>query len=155
MTVTSVRCGAVALALLLAGCAGIPLERPRVNIANVTVKEVKLLEQLYDLELRILNPNDSDLIINGLAFDILINDKNFASGTSGRSLTIPRFSTGLMTVEAVSPLASILRQLSAAQKTGLARVTYRLRGAVYVGSPSLRLGFDEQGELELPIPKNP
>jgi len=149
------RLGAVALALLLTACVGIPLERPRVNIANVTLKEVKLLEQLYDLELRILNPNDSDLVINGLAFDILINDKNFATGTSGQSLTIPRFGTGLLTVEAVSPLASILRQFSGAQKAGLSRITYRLRGAVYVGSPSVRLGFDEQGELELPFPKTP
>jgi LEA14-like dessication related protein len=137
----------------LAGCLGLPAERPRINIANVAVKEVKLLEQIYDMELRIQNPNDTELEITGLAFDLLINDQTFATGMSGQSLTIPRFSSGLLTVETVSPLSGILRQIIAVQKSGLSKVSYRLKGAVYLGPGGLRLGFDEQGEFELPVPE--
>lgn len=145
----------LALPALLAGCLGIPTERPRVSIANVTLKEVKLLEQTYDMELRIQNPNDSELVINGLAFDLFVNNKTFASGLSNKSLTIPPFSTGLVTVEAISPLSGILRQILAAQESGLAKISYRLKGAVYIGTASLKLGFDEQGEFGLPAPKTP
>jgi LEA14-like dessication related protein len=145
----------LALLALLAGCFGIPTERPRVNIANVTLKEVKLLEQIYDMELRIQNPNDTELIINGLAFELLVNDKTFATGMTSKSLTVPPFSSSLVTVETISPLSSIIRQIVGVQKSGLAKISYRLKGAVYIGSASLKLGFDEQGEIELPVPKAP
>ena len=147
--------GLLATLVLLAGCFGIPTERPRVNIANVTLKEVKLLEQIYDMELRIQNPNDSELVINGLAFDLLVNDKTFATGMTNKSLTIPPFASSLITVETISPLSSIIRQIIGVQKSGLAKISYRLKGAVYVGSASMKLGFDEQGEIELPGPKTP
>ena len=147
--------GLLVVLALLAGCAGFPTERPRVNIANVTLKEVKLLEQIYDMELRIQNPNDSELVISGVTFDLLVNDKTFATGMTNRSLTIPPFSSGLVTVETISPLSSIIRQIISVQKSGLAKLSYRLKGAVYVGSLSLKLGFDEQGEIELPVPKAP
>ncbi len=145
----------LALLALLAGCFGIPTERPRINVANVKLKEVKLLEQIYDMELRIQNPNDSELVINGLAFDLIVNDKTFATGMTNQSLTIPPFSSGLVTVETISPLSSIIRQIVGAQQSGLAKISYRLKGAVYVGSASVKLGFDEQGEIELPVPKTP
>ncbi len=144
-----------ALLAFLAGCFGIPTERPRVNIANVTLKEVKLLEQIYDIELRIQNPNDTELVINGLAFDLIVNDKNFATGMTNKSLTIAPFSSALVPVETISPLSSIIRQIIGAQKSGLTKLSYRLKGAVYVGSASLKLGFDEQGELDLPTAKTP
>jgi hypothetical protein len=32
----------------LAACASLTLEPPRINIANVTMKEMKLFEQVYD-----------------------------------------------------------------------------------------------------------
>jgi LEA14-like dessication related protein len=145
----------LALLALLAGCLGIPLERPRINVANVKLKEVKLLEQIYDMELRIQNPNDSELVINGLAFDLIVNDKTFATGMTNQSLTIPPFSSGLVTVETISPLSSIIRQIIGVQKSGLAKISYRLKGAVYIGTASVKLGFDEQGEIDLPVPKTP
>ena len=38
-----------------AGCSGLfqTLERPRVNIANIAAQDVKLFEQVFDLELRV------------------------------------------------------------------------------------------------------
>jgi len=37
------------------------MERPRINIANVIPRDIKLFEQVFDLELRIQNPNDTPL----------------------------------------------------------------------------------------------
>lgn len=146
--------GLLLLPLLLAGCAAL-LERPRVSIANVTLKEVKLFEQLYTLELRIQNPNDTALTITGLTFNLEVNDKAFATGLTSAGVTIERLGTGLLAVEAVSPLTSLLRQIQAAQQGGLSRLRYRLRGALYVTELGVKLPFDEQGEIELPTVKTP
>lgn len=127
------------------------LERPRINIANVTPREVKLFEQVFDLELRIQNPNDSALAVNGLAFELEINDRRFATGVSSQSVTIDRFSSEVIRVEALTTLWGFLQQIAEMQRTGIPRVTYRLKGALYTGSPSIKLPFDDSGEIKIPV----
>ncbi len=141
------------LGFCLVGCAGLygSLERPHINIANVTPREIKLFEQVFDLELRIQNPNDSALAINGLAFELDINDKRFATGVSNQSLTIDRLSSDTIQVEAVTTLWGFLRQIAELQQTGMPRVTYHLKGGLYVGSPSVKLPFDDRGEIKIPV----
>ena len=149
---------ACALCLLIgfsgfAGCSGLfqTLERPRVNIANITAQEVKLFEQVFDLELRVQNPNDLSLEINGLAFDLEVNGKRFATGVSDQNVTVNRFSSAVIHVEAITTLWGFLRQIAEYQQTRTPRVTYRLKGSIYSGSPSVKLPFDDSGEFSVPI----
>jgi LEA14-like dessication related protein len=137
----------------LAGCSGLfrALERPRINIANIRAREVKVFEQVFDLELRIQNPNDSPLEINGLAFEMEINDKRFATGVSNQNLTVDRLSSAVIHVEAITTLWGVLHQIAEYQQTQMPRVTYRINGSIYSGSPSIRLPFDDRGEFKVPI----
>ena len=137
----------------LTSCSGLfqTMERPRINIANVTPKEIKLFEQVFDLELRIQNPNESGLSINGLAFELEINDKRFATGVSNENVTVDRFSSLVIHVQAVTSFWGILRQIAHFQQTGPPLVTYRIKGTIYSGSPSLKLRFDDSGEFKIPI----
>ena len=141
------------LGFCLVGCAGLygSMERPHINIANVMPREIKLFEQVFDLELRIQNPNDSALAINGLAFELDINDKRFATGVSNQTVTIDRLSSDTVRVEAITTLWGILLQIAEMQRTGRPRVTYHLKGGLYVGSPSIKLPFDDRGEITLPV----
>jgi len=77
----------VALGFLLANCAAFQqnMERPRINIANIMPREIKLFEQVFDLELRIQNPNNTPLEVNGLAFDLEINGKRSLRGFQTRA----------------------------------------------------------------------
>jgi LEA14-like dessication related protein len=127
------------------------MESPRVNIANVTLKEAKLFEQVFDLELRVQNPNESALSINGLAFELEINDRQFATGVSNENATVDGFSSRVFHVQAVTSSWGILQQIAQLQRTGTPLVKYRIKGAVYSGSPSVKLGFDDSGEFEIPI----
>jgi len=137
----------------LAGCSGLfrTLEHPRINIANITAKEVKLFEQVFDLELRIQNPNDLSLEINGLAFELEVNGKRFATGVSNQKVTMNRFSSAVLHVEAITTLWVFLRQIAEYQQTRTPRVTYRIKGSIYSGSPSVKLPFDDSGEFNVPI----
>ena len=139
------------LAVLLAGCASLFWmgEKPRVDIVNITPKEMRLLEQTFLMELRIQNPTDTDLEVNGLSFDLEINGQPFARGVSNERVKIERLSTKVVQVEAYTGLTSILRQLSEARKGSYASgFTYRLKGSVHTGAPAFRIPFDEKGEFK-------
>jgi LEA14-like dessication related protein len=58
--------------VLMASCSTMPkdFETPRVNIADLTPKDMAIFEQRFDVKLRIQNPNNVELSINGLLFDI-------------------------------------------------------------------------------------
>ena len=146
----------VSLAMImlnLAGCAGMGqrMESPRINIVNVTPREVTFFEQVFNLDLRIQNPNDLPLAINGLAFDLELNDRRFATGVSNESLFVDRLSSGVIRVEALTTLWGFIQQVAEYQRTKAPRVAYRLKGNLFVGSPSVKLSFDDSGEIRIPI----
>jgi hypothetical protein len=60
---------------LLAGCAHLlgTADNPRVNIASLTPKDMKLFEQVFLMDLRVMNPGNKELVINGLAFNLEVN----------------------------------------------------------------------------------
>lgn len=136
----------------LAACATVPrdIDPPKFSIANIVPKDVAVFEQRFDVQLRIQNPNEQELGINGLRFDIEINDKEFGNGMSGQKITIPRFGSEVVNVEVITGLGSFLRQVQELNKSGAGKLRYGLKGTAYVESPSrFKLPFDEKGEVDL------
>jgi LEA14-like dessication related protein len=152
--IACVRVAMVMLGALLGACAALPpgWEQPRISISDVTVKDAKLFEQVYNLELRVQNPNDLDLAVNGLTFDLELNGKSFASGVSDHRLTVGRLSSGVVRVEAITTLVGFIRQIIGLAKANRVAVDYRIRGTLYVGAPSFKLPFDDSGSIDFPIP---
>jgi LEA14-like dessication related protein len=143
---------AIPAALLVAACSSMPkdFEAPRVHIADMAPKEMTLFEQRFDVKLRIQNANDADLSINGLRFEIELNEREFANGLSGRRVTVPRFGSELVDVEVFTTLASFLRQVQDLNTGAGQKVRYRLKGTAFVESPgTFKAPFDEQGEIDL------
>jgi LEA14-like dessication related protein len=138
--------------LCLTACATVPpdIEPPKISIANIALKDVAVFEQRFDVQLRIQNPNDQELGINGLRFDIELNDKEFGSGISGQQVKVPRFESDVVNVEVITGLGSFLRQFQELNKSGVGTLRYRLKGTAFVVSPSsFKLPFDEKGEVDL------
>ena len=139
-------------AVLIASCSTMPkdFEAPRVNISDLTPKEMAIFEQRFDVKLRIQNPNDVDLSVNGMRFDIELNDREFANGMTGERLMIPRFGSQTVNVEVFTTLASFLRQVQDLNAGGGQKVRYRLKGTAFVDSPgTFKAPFDEKGEIDL------
>ena len=143
----------IALVLLPLGCAAFrqSMERPRINIANIMPRDIKVFEQVFDLELRIQNPNNTPLEVHGLAFELELNGKRFATGVSNQSLVIDRLSSDVIHVEAITTLVGVLRQIAEYQETPTPRVGYRIMGSIYSGSSNVKLRFDDYGEIKIPI----
>jgi LEA14-like dessication related protein len=140
------------LVFLLSACAGLGglSQKPEVSLAGLDLVELGLFEQRFVMKLRIQNPNDVDLPINGLAFDVALNGQHFAKGLSPKPLIIPRMGEALLEVTATSNLGSVLRQIRELQKGGRDRIDYRMNGKLSldgVGS----IPFDRQGDLQMPL----
>lgn len=138
--------------LCVTACATLPpdIEPPKIGIVNIVPKDLAVFEQLFDVQLRIQNPNDQELGINGIRFDIELNDKEFGNGMSGQEVRVPRFGSEVVNVEVITSLGGFLRQYQELNKSGVGKLCYRLKGTAFVVSPSsFKLPFDEKGEVDL------
>ncbi len=148
-----VRSGAsvvVAAAVLLAGCAGLPsgTEAPAVTLSDIGVGGAStLFEQQFNLKLRIQNPNNEELKIDGLAFSLDVDDKPFASGVSSQAVTVPRFASGFMAVDAYSSLGGVVRQISGFLQGERRATRYRIKGTLSLAG-GLRVPFERSGEFD-------
>ncbi|MHB8092658.1 MAG: LEA/WHy family protein [Syntrophales bacterium] len=141
----------LAAALLVIGCAGLKLQAPSVTVADLQVVEASLLEQRFVFKLRVQNPNDRDIPVKGMSFEVTINDEPFAKGVSNKTATLPRLSETMMEVAAVSDLSAILRQIGALRRDGKSSVSYRIRGRLFTGL-LVDLNFENSGVLDFPVP---
>lgn len=139
---------AITFALLLAACSGLPLHAlpPRVSIADVEVKSLSLLEQKFDVGLRVANPNDFDLKIEGLDFELEVNGRPFATGLARVSTLVPAASSTVLRVDAIMESKNLIRQIrTLPPETLKAGVPYRIRGRVKTDKTSDWLPFDHAG----------
>lgn len=137
--------------LLLAGCTGLMTkpERPEVSVASITLVEPGLLEQRYRLQLRVQNPNDFDLPIDGIQMGLELNNQPFVTAVSAAPVTVPRFGSALVEIDAVSTLARLLHQFKGLAAGKTETVSYRLSGKVHLSRPSMALPFTQEGEINL------
>lgn len=132
------------------GCAGLGkrLEPPKINIINIQLKEVKDLESVFQIELRVFNTNDIPITIKGIDCELDINDKRFALGVSNDETIIPSFGTGKITILVFSSVIDIFRGVIGFQ--GKDKIKYKIKGKVRLDGGSLALStvpFVSEGEL--------
>ncbi|MCF8040366.1 MAG: LEA type 2 family protein [Desulfohalobiaceae bacterium] len=144
--------------LSLSGCAGLgkSLEPPKINLANITVQEIKTFETVFALQLRVFNENDVPLVIKALDCDLEVNGSRLASGVTETEATIPAFGTGLVDVtvyaSSLQIVSRFLQGLRASQTDGKAdSIDYDLSGHLHLGGRALpgRIPFSTQGSMAL------
>jgi LEA14-like dessication related protein len=134
----------------LAGCAGFPgrMEPLSVTLADIRPTQIGLFEQEYAVKLRVQNPNNQDIPLEGVSFAVELNGKSFAKGVSRQTGTVPAFSDVVLDVTAISSLSGILEQLGALRTGAPDRIEYRLQGRLTPSSGS-SVPFDSTGTLDL------
>lgn len=136
------------LAGLLTACSSLPFnaKAPRVSVADVEVKSLGLLEQKLDLGLRVANPNDFDLKIEALDFELDVNGRSFATGLSRVSTLVPAASMSVLRVDAILQSKNLIRQIRTLPLDTLkAGVPYRIKGRVKIDRVSDWLPFEHAG----------
>ncbi len=140
------------LGAILTGCATMVglSEAPRVSLVSIAPVGFQLFEQRFRVTLRVQNPNSQAITIRGLDYEIVINEKSFAQGVSGKPLTIPAYSENSAEVEVVSTLQRVLEQLQELGSRDKPSIDYAIRGYVRVDGIPIPVPFEYQGTLTLP-----
>ena len=112
------------------GCAGIGRisETPYITLSNISLLNLGVFEQRYRIMMRIQNPNDVAITINGMSYKIVINEKDFARGVSNKSFVVPEFGEEVIEIDATSDLTGILSQFQNLMAGGITKVSYRITG---------------------------
>lgn len=120
-----------------------------------------MLAQTLLLRLRVDNPNNIALPINGIDVELILNGHSLAQGLSNQSLSIPRFGSADVEVEVTTTLISLLHQILSLQNQQ--KLSYEIAGRLHLPR-TLNFGrhdfsFQEKGALDLrgletPLKKN-
>ncbi|MCK0511543.1 LEA type 2 family protein [Aromatoleum buckelii] len=139
------------LALALGGCAGMLARDPvRMTVVGIEPLPGEGLEMRFNLKLRLQNPNEVPLDYDGLAVELELNGKPFASGVSDRKGSVPRFGETLFRVPVtVSAFTAMRQALAIVEGDTLDDVPYVLRGKLGGGAFGVTR-FSEKGTLSLP-----
>jgi LEA14-like dessication related protein len=147
----------MAALMLIGGCATMApsLEAPRISLVNITQQPSSGMETAFQMELRLINPNDVPINLKGIDCRLDINDSTIASGVSNETAELPRLGTIVYPVTAYASASDfiLLMVRLMADNTGAPEdfeLQYSLRGHVFLadGIPGLnRLSFESEGDL--------
>lgn len=142
----------VVLTLLLSmgGCSLFKPQAPSVTLVGLRMIDASLFEQRFAFRLRVQNPNDFEIPLRGMSFELHLNDQPFAKGVSDRPATLPRLGETVLEVTAVSDLLGIFRQLAELQTRNQTSVSYVIKGRI-VNDVIPDLTFENRGLIEMPI----
>lgn len=136
--------------LVLTGCATLGRQAPRVTVAGIEPLAGQGLEMRFDLRLRVQNPNDAAIDFTGIALDLDLNGRTFASGVSDQGGSIPGFGERVVSVPiTVSAMSAVRQFVQLAEGRNATNLRYALRGRLAGGT----LGgtrFSDTGTLTLP-----
>lgn len=143
---------ALAVALLASeGCATLHGRDPlQVTVAGIEPLQGQGLELRMLVKLRVQNPNDAPVDYNGVAVEMDVQGKTFATGVSDASGSVPRFGDAIISVPVtVSALRMARQAVDIIQRGGTGTLTYEMNGKLN-GPAFSSMRFRTQGELDLP-----
>ncbi len=151
--------GLFSFLFVLGACAAVYglREEPQVSLADIRIRDIKAMEGIFLIKLRVLNPNDVPLTLYGVHCTLEVNGRHFANGITTSDQIVPAYGT---TVVPVTVYASVLDIVSSAMglmhtadggKAAKQAMPYTLQGTVVAGVQSFRkeIPFQSSGELSL------
>jgi LEA14-like dessication related protein len=140
------------LSLLLSACGGLlnaEVEPPEVSLAGLGFSKAGLFEQELRLDLRLRNPNDFAIGVDGVRFALELNDEAFAHGRTTAEFDLPALGETVVPVLVNVPTNDLLDRVMALGSER--RIAYRLTGEADLDGLWLgALPFEREGRLELP-----
>lgn len=138
--------------LALHGCAALQGRDPlQVAVVGIEPLEGQGLEVRMLVKLRVQNPNDAAVDYNGVAVEMKVRGKTFASGVSDAGGSVPRFGEAVISVPVTVSAFSILGQaVDLFRSDAGGPITYEMTGKL--NSPNFSgTHFHTQGEFNLPV----
>jgi len=139
----------VTMSWVLGGCASfLGIEQPHVHLSDLKLVRGNVFEQRFEGTLRITNPNDFTIELDGLSVKVLLSGREFAHGVSNHHAILPRFGETELTVKLTASTFDLLRQIPGVFESQ--DMLYQLQGYVWVAAEKFgrhKVAFDEDGRL--------
>ena len=153
MPIRSVRLTFVAAwAVLLAACTsmGPKLEAPKLELVGVQMLSTDMFAQRFKVRVLVKNPNDLELPIKGLDYQIILMGDSFAEGVASNSFILPALGEAefdmLVSTNFVSGFARLLSRVGGGK---LENLEYEIVGKVYVEKGMIRkIPFNHRGTVD-------
>jgi LEA14-like dessication related protein len=138
---------ALAVAALLAACVYTHLQKPELSVVGIDVVKGDLFQQQLRVRMRVHNPNDLELPVRSISYEVELAGKAFAHGESTGDFVIPASGDTQFDVNVTANAAAALLHLLS---TGQDNPQYRISGKVQLASGLLHnIPFDHTGVLKL------
>lgn len=108
------------------------------------------MEMRFAVKLRVQNPNDDAIDFDGIALELELNDKPFATGVSDQRGSVPRFGEAVVNIPVtVSAIAVVRQALGVIDGKSSESVPYSVHGRL-AGGLLGGVRFSDTGRLSLP-----
>jgi LEA14-like dessication related protein len=145
----SMRAFAAAVLLVASsGCTVLQLEPPRLQVTEVSLLGADILRQQLRVRMRVQNPNDVELPVRGLTYEVQVAGETFANGESQRDIVVPALGSTEFDVDVTANAAAALLRVLGNRDRG--DPDYRILGKVHLAKGLIRsIPFEHSGTIRL------
>ena len=139
--------------LLLTGLAGCSIfmpkfQTPHLSVVGIQLGRSDLFQQHLQVRMHVENPNDRELPVEGLNYQLMISGEQVAEGASEASFVVPARGSADFDMTVTANLAAALVRMFGHGSSG--SIEYRLTGRVHLAAGFVRsVPFEEKGTLQL------
>jgi LEA14-like dessication related protein len=146
---------ALVFSLALSGCASMQAKDPlQVTVAGIEPLQGQGLELRLNVKLRVQNPNDAPVEYDGVAVEMDVQGKTFATGVADLAGTVPRYGESVIAVPVTISAFRMARQFMGAMKGGgIDKIDYEMKGKLNSGFSPTR--FATKGSFDMPASPAP
>jgi len=148
--------------LLLAACSslGPKLTAPTVDVVSVQMLSTDMFAQKFRVRLKLQNPNDLELKVASLQYQIMLMGDPFAEGASVEQFLVPAKGEAEFDMNVTTDFVSSLGRLISRMGGGrLENIDYEITGTVTVDKGivhNYKIPFDHKGKVNfVKAPKKP
>lgn len=147
-SMVGIRAAAAALLVASAGCTMLQLEPPRLQVTEVSLLGADLLKQQLRVRMRVQNPNDVELPVRGITYEVQVAGETFANGESQRDIVVPALGATEFDVDVTANAAAALLRVLGNRDRGAP--DYRILGKVHLARGLIKsIPFEHSGTIRL------
>jgi LEA14-like dessication related protein len=121
----------------------------QVTVAGIEPLQGQGLEMRMMVKLRVQNPNDAPIEYNGVAVQMDVQGKTFATGVVDAAGSVPRFGESVIAVPVTISAFRMVRQaVGLMSGGGFHKIDYEMKGKLSRGMSTTR--FTHKGSFDFP-----
>jgi LEA14-like dessication related protein len=124
------------------------LKSPELSFSDLSIGDIGLDKVKLIIMVAAKNPNDIDIPLSNMKFDLTVLDTAFGSGTpSTKDVRLPKLASSEVPIEFVVPTSQLLALIRRVGLRDLNKVAYSVKGSAQWNNGPFTLPFERKGEF--------